>query len=135
MIGLASDRLSSKGYDRPSYEIREHRLIEALESLGCHKYSINEIFGPFPAGLTGQRKDPVSAEVTTIVVSEETAPNALQLNELRRQYGLAPLRIVTVPLLLAADSKPIAARRIAAGEIDAQGSLRPDRASPSRRAA
>lgn len=121
MIGLASDRLSSKGYERPDYRMREARLVETLESLGCRAYIIREIDSAFPPGLVGQAYDELASQVTVIVASQETAPNAGMLNEERAKNGLAPLKIVEVPLLLAADSRPIAARRIAAGEIDGNG--------------
>ena len=58
-----------------------------------------------------------------IVVSEETAPKAEELNRLRAQRGLRPLELVVIPMVLAEDGKPISTTRIRAGEIDRAGRL------------
>jgi len=53
-----------------------------------------------------------------IVVSPETYPTALKINELRRERGLPEIVIVVVPFVLAEDGLPISSTRIAMGEID-----------------
>lgn len=58
-----------------------------------------------------------------IVVSTETKPNAEIINATRKTMGLAPLTIIEVPRVPAADAKPISATRIRQGEIDTKGNL------------
>ena len=55
------------------------------------------------------------------MVSEETRRSATELNRLRREKGLMPLRIHVVPLVRSRDGKYISASRIRRGEIDAEG--------------
>jgi len=56
-----------------------------------------------------------------IVVSEETKPSALKINSLRKKKGIAPLKIISVSVVLAYDGKKISSERVLSGEIDAQG--------------
>jgi pantetheine-phosphate adenylyltransferase len=64
------------------------------------------------------------------VVSEETRPNGLQVNELRRSRGLKPLRLHVVRMMKADDGKPISDTRIRQGEIDSRGGLVVKRPGP-----
>ncbi|WP_457614812.1 phosphopantetheine adenylyltransferase [Methanopyrus sp.] len=52
-----------------------------------------------------------------IVVSPETEPVALEINELRRKRGLPPLSIVVVPFVLDDDGKRVSSSRLR-GEVD-----------------
>ncbi|MFB6146533.1 MAG: phosphopantetheine adenylyltransferase [Halobacteriaceae archaeon] len=63
-----------------------------------------------------------------LVVSPETRPAADRINEIRRDRGLAALRIEVVPHVLAADGERISSTRIVRGEIDEHGTLTPERA-------
>ena len=58
-----------------------------------------------------------------IAATEETAGTADQINEARRRAGLAPLRVVLAPYILADDARPIKSTRIRNGEVDAEGRL------------
>ena len=64
-----------------------------------------------------------SEEIDVIVVSEETAPRAEEINRLRGERGLRPLEVVVVDMLPAEDGKPISSTRIRRGEIDREGRL------------
>lgn len=56
-----------------------------------------------------------------IVVSEETEPTALKINEIRVSKGMNPLDIVVVSFVLAYDGTPISSTRIRSGEINKNG--------------
>lgn len=58
-----------------------------------------------------------------IAATEETVGTAAQINAERRRLGLAPLRVVLAPYILADDARPIKSTRIRNGEVDAEGRL------------
>ena len=58
-----------------------------------------------------------------IVVSEETEPNAIKINEIRVSKGMKPLDIVVVSFVLADDGIPISSTRIRQGKINQKGEL------------
>jgi len=58
-----------------------------------------------------------------IVISPETYTVALRINELRKERGKQPIKIVKVEHMKAADGKIISSTRIKAGEIDEHGLL------------
>ena len=62
--------------------------------------------------------------VDALVVSPETAPELADINETRRERGLAPLEGIVAPYVLAEDGERISSTRIADGEIDEHGNLR-----------
>jgi len=58
-----------------------------------------------------------------IVVSEETEPTAVKINEIRISKGMNPLDIVVVSFVLAYDGNPISSTRIRSGEINQKGNF------------
>jgi pantetheine-phosphate adenylyltransferase len=60
-------------------------------------------------------------DLEVLVVSETTHPTGARLNEERERRGLPPLRLVTIPHVLAEDGRPISSTRVLAGECDADG--------------
>lgn len=63
----------------------------------------------------------VGPGIGVLVVSAETAAGGRAVNAERRRRGRRPVPIVTVPLVLADDLRPVSSRRIRAGEIDRRG--------------
>lgn len=61
------------------------------------------------------------ANFEAIVVSEETEPTAVKINEIRVSKGMKPLDIVVVSFVLAYDGIPISSTRIRRGEINQNG--------------
>jgi pantetheine-phosphate adenylyltransferase len=65
----------------------------------------------------------VEGDVEALIVSDETAHKGAVLNQMRGERGLASVKIVTVPMILAKDGKRISSTRIRNSEIDPQGNL------------
>ena len=74
--------------------------------------------------------------IDAIVVSEETAFRAREINDIRKERVLRELAILEVPMIDAEDRKPISSTRLRNGEIDQDGrlvmpdNLRPELAKP-----
>lgn len=62
-------------------------------------------------------------EFDAIVVSEETEPTAVEINEIRVSKGMKPIDIVIVSFVLAYDGNPISSTRIRRGEINQSGNV------------
>ena len=119
-IGLCSDEFAEK-LDKPHvtapYEERLQELKAFLNKLGLSgRAEIVPLSDPFGTTLTGSC-------IEALVVSEETKPIALKINEKRREAGLPPLKIVTVIMVLSENCTPISTTRIRKGEIDREGHL------------
>lgn len=125
-VGLTSDDLaprtrSTDRYVRP-FEERKTDLAAELRAYAAEHartFEIRKLESP-----TGIATEP---GFDALVVSPETAPVAEEINDIRVERGLDPLRIEVVDRVLAEDGAPISATRIARGEIDEHGSLTPDR--------
>lgn len=64
-----------------------------------------------------------SNRIEGIIVSEETEPGAIEINQLRVKRGKRPLLIVVFKMILAEDGKPISSTRIRKQEVDRFGRL------------
>jgi pantetheine-phosphate adenylyltransferase len=116
-IGLTSDEMALRGRARPvkSYEEREKSLRDWIrKDIGVEPriFKINDPYGPA-----------LNEDYDYIVVSPETYPTALKINELRNARGKKPIKIYRVECVLAEDGKPISATRVVKGEIDVHGNL------------
>ncbi|MCI4353659.1 MAG: pantetheine-phosphate adenylyltransferase [Thermoplasmata archaeon] len=118
-IGLTSDRFV-RSERKPiagrvqSYPVRRRHLRTFLrQRFGRRAWSIvvlNDMWGRA-----------VAPGADLLVLSVETRRAARPINAERRRRGLAPLRVYAVPLVRARDGRPVASRRIRAGEIDVAG--------------
>jgi pantetheine-phosphate adenylyltransferase len=117
LIGLTSDPMAARNRSRmvAPYRDREWALRSYLDrAYPGEEYVVemlNDEFGP--------AVDIPDLEV--LVVSVNTHPTGLRLNEERERRGLAPLRLVSIPQVLADDGRPISSTRVLAGECDADG--------------
>lgn len=110
IIGLTSNEMREK--DVAPFEKRKKALALFLRNRG--EYEIIELTDPFGPAATDET-------IAAIVVSEETEPGALKINEIRKKRGFKPLDIISIPLVLAGDGKPISSTRVKKGEIDKDG--------------
>jgi pantetheine-phosphate adenylyltransferase len=116
-VGLTSDRMARSARVRnvEPYAQREQRLREWIKKDIGKDPHIEKLDDPYGSALTG--------DYDYIVVSPETFPVAVKINQLRKEKGLKPIAIVRVDYVLAEDGKPITATRIVQGEIDTHGNL------------
>ncbi|OQR96087.1 hypothetical protein ACHHYP_17007 [Achlya hypogyna] len=90
VVGVTAPHMLEKkklGYLIQTLEVRKRKVTEYLASvqpaLATDVMTIDDPFGPAIS----------SSQVSGIVVSTETIPGALKINEIRSERGLAPLKI------------------------------------------
>ncbi len=107
-------------------------LSETIESFNVRRKNITDYINyhlnndrakmvktiPFSEFTGGADK---KKEIDVIVVSKETYPNALKINELREKNKLPQLTIIIINDVLAQDGELISSERIREGEIDREG--------------
>jgi pantetheine-phosphate adenylyltransferase len=119
LIGLTSDHLANVSRRRrvTPYQQREWALRSFLDrtypGLDYEIEMITDEFGPAVH----------LADLEVLVVSVNTHPAGVRLNEERQRRGLEPLRLVTIPHVMADDGRPISSTRVLDGECDADGRL------------
>ncbi len=115
-IGLTSDEMArKKKHSIRPYKERIKNLKEFIEKNFKKKAIIREI--ALPLGNT------VSEHYDYIVVSPETYPTALKINQMRRERGLKPIEVIKIDFVNAKDGSPISSTRIRRGEIGLRGEL------------
>jgi cytidyltransferase-like protein len=120
LIGLCSDEFLKKlrkPHNIAPYAERLKGLKNFLKRKGVLKRAeilpLND-----PYGVTLSMK-----ELDAIVVSDETEARAREINEKRENFGLPPLHIIAVRMVLSEDHYPISSSRIWFEEIDREGNL------------
>lgn len=116
-IGLTSDEMARNARVRPvkNYEERKKALEDWIRKeidVEPHIFKINDPYGPT-----------LNDDYDYLVVSAETFPAALKINEMRNAAGRKPITIYRVDCVLAEDGKPISATRVVRGDIDVHGNL------------
>jgi pantetheine-phosphate adenylyltransferase len=116
-VGLTSDEMARGMRTRPvkSYEERKGALHDWIKKEIGVEPSIFEINDPYGPTL--------NEDYDCIVVSAETFPTAVKINEMRVARGKSPLTIYRIECVLAEDGRPISATRVVKGEIDVHGRL------------
>jgi pantetheine-phosphate adenylyltransferase len=119
MIGVSSDEFvkrMNKPHLTASYEERTKELRDFLRDNGMLQRTeiipINDAYG----GVLLSR-DPIEA----LVVSKETQPVAIKINEKRREIGIDPLEIIVIGMVPSENHEAISTTRIRTGEIDREG--------------
>lgn len=119
-VGLTSDKMAkNKSHRVDDYRTRFDAIMEFIAAQGI-KPEIIKLDDPYGPTLRDN--------FDYIVVSPETHPTALKINEIRREKGLKPIQIVLVDYVLADDGLPISSTRISRGEIDEHGKVLKKRA-------
>ncbi|WP_445474195.1 phosphopantetheine adenylyltransferase [Methanococcoides methylutens] len=118
-IGLTSNGMAGeKNRTIPDYPTRKKKLTNFLKKLGIpeDRYHIQMLTTPYGTTLED--------DYEYIVVSPETYPVALKINELRKANGKPEIKIVRIEYVMADDDIPISSTRIVHGEIDVHGHLK-----------
>jgi pantetheine-phosphate adenylyltransferase len=120
LIGLTSEdyvKNSRKPHGIGSYNQRLEELKNFLERNGFEERAkIMPLTDAYGVTLSDKRID-------ALVVSKETEPRARDINEKRKNLGLASLPIIIVKMVLSDDHYPISSTRIWFEEIDRDGNL------------
>jgi pantetheine-phosphate adenylyltransferase len=118
LIGLCSDeffRKLNKPHPAAPYQkrleelkdfLREHGFLERAEIV-----PLNDVYG-VTLGISS---------VDALIVSRETEPMGLAINEERKERGLSPLKIVVIDMVPSENHAPISTTRIYRREIDREG--------------
>jgi pantetheine-phosphate adenylyltransferase len=119
IVGVSSDefaRKMNKPHRTARYEQRKNELRDFLKDRGVLQRGeiilINDAYGGVLLS-----KDTVEA----LVVSRETEPVALKINEKRKEIGIGPLEIVVIDMVPSENHEAISTTRIRTGEIDREG--------------
>ena len=117
MIGLTSDEMALQTRNREiaGFEDRKKELELFISGELKSKPDVVEIKDKF--GSTLER------DFDYIVVSPETFPTAIAINEERKKINKKSIEIIKIDFVLAEDGKPISSERISKGEIDKHGKL------------
>ena len=119
-IGLTSDEMANmRERQVPDYPFREKQLQSYVDTISSEGQDVSIIQLNEPYGRT------LEEDYDYIVVSPETQPVALRINELRKEKGKKEITVVKVDFVLADDERPISSTRIISGEIDIHGHLIP----------
>jgi cytidyltransferase-like protein len=120
-VGVTGDRLVSKlNKDHPvrKFALRRRDLRRLFKARGwLRRARITELKDPFGPATRRKRLD-------ALVVSEETRSNGLQVNTLRRNQGLNPLKLYVVRMVRTKDGLLLSDTRIRRGEVNPQGKLK-----------
>jgi pantetheine-phosphate adenylyltransferase len=118
MVGVSSDefvRRMDKSHETASYEERTRELNDFLRHQGVLQRAeiipINDAYGVLLS------KDPIEA----LVVSRETEPVAIKINQKRKEIGIGPLEIIVIDMVPSQNHAAISTTRIRTGEIDREG--------------
>ena len=111
-IGVTSDAFGGLKGDIDSCEER----MRNLKLFFADKTDFTIVPLEDPYGTTIYEDD-----FEAIVVSEETEPTAVEINNIRVSKGMKPLDIIVVSFVLAYDGNPISSTRIRSGEINQKG--------------
>lgn len=113
-IGVTSDAFGGLKGDIDSCKER----MSNLKSFFSDKSNFHVMSLEDPYGTTIY-----DGEFDAIVVSEETEPTAVKINEIRHSKGMKMLDIVVISFVLAEDGNPISSTRIRCGEINKRGDI------------
>ncbi|MDR1721879.1 MAG: phosphopantetheine adenylyltransferase [Methanobrevibacter sp.] len=115
VIGVTSTEFAQLKGNVESCPVRMSNLNKFLGKTH-NNFSIFQLDDPYGSTI-------FEPDFDAIVVSEETEPTAVKINEIRNEKGMKPLDIVVISFVVAEDGIPISSTRIRKGEIDKKGHL------------
>jgi len=122
VVGLTSDALAAETRHEPrpvpDFPEREDRVraeLAALDRWG-REVTVRKLASRHGIAST-------EGDVDALVVSPETMDELPEINDRRRDRGLAPLLGLVVPFVEAADGERISSTRMVEGEIDEHGAV------------
>jgi pantetheine-phosphate adenylyltransferase len=120
LVGLCSDefvRKMNKEHEIASYDHRSEDLKTFLRKNDLLKRAeilpLNDSYG-----VTLSK-----SYIEGLIVSKETEPMAIKINEKRKARGLTPLQTVVIEMIPSENHTPISSTRIHRGEMDREGHL------------
>ena len=113
-IGVTSNEFGGRKGDIDSCKERMANLKSFFNDKS--NFSVTPLNDPYGTTVFDEEFD-------AIVVSEETKPTAIEINEIRKNKGMLPLDIIVVHFVLADDGVPISSTRIRCGEINKKGNI------------
>ena len=120
-IGIATEELYKDKFLSETiepFEIRKRSVEKFIKKYLIDGRIIDIISFSDIYGITLKEKN-----IDAIVVSKETFPNALKINEERKKIHFKPVQIVIVEDVLDENGKLISSERIRSGEINRSGSV------------
>ena len=95
------------------------RILKVVyKRIGKNRYKITNLDNFFGPEVLNPKKG-----IEAIIVSGDTIAGARGINLIREDYGMKPLEIVQIGMVLASDRAPISSTRIRAKEIDTNGKI------------
>lgn len=117
-VGITDDKFAFMIHQDSRLEpfsTRQNQVQNYLKDQGFgSRAQLIELSDPF--GPTIKDKS-----LEALVVTSKTLQNGHELNRHRQKNGLSPVKIITQPIIRAADRKGISSQRIRKGEIDREG--------------
>ena len=113
-IGVTSNEFGGRKGDIDSCKERMANLKSFFNDKS--NFSVTPLNDPYGTTVFDEEFD-------AIVVSEETKPTAIEINEIRKNKGMLPLDVIVVHFVLAEDGVPISSTRIRCGEINKKGNI------------
>jgi pantetheine-phosphate adenylyltransferase len=116
-VGLTSNKMAEKSKKRKVRDFRSRKrdLENFLKKSSVKKYKIVKIEDKFGPTL--------KEDFDFIVVSPETYPNALLINEKRRRTGRKQMKIIKIKFVCGKNGKPISSTDIIKGRLDKKRKL------------
>jgi pantetheine-phosphate adenylyltransferase len=121
VIGMSTDefvRTMGKPHLTASYR---QRLRDLKNFLGEHGLLQRAEIIPIGDAYGGVLLS--NGPIEALIVSRETEPTAVKINEKRQEIGLTPLQIIVIDMIPSENHSPISTTRIRRGEIDREGHL------------
>jgi pantetheine-phosphate adenylyltransferase len=120
VVGVTTDALARGSRERP-VPPHDDRLADVREAIAdLDEWDRDVEYRAIDDDVDFAGTD---ADLDALVLSPETAHELVDVNDRRRENGLAPLEGLVAPYVLAADGERISSTRIVRGEIDQHGRL------------